>query len=150
MRYSLQITIVGIVLALIGSSGSAFARPAHQHRYGPGNPRVNSSRRVRSHQRIVGNWRTRVHYLSQMPSRLPAPQNRVYFRTPAEARAAGYRPAPRNAIPVSPQLTWQGAQSLPSIGKHHVPPPPPKDMQRPVAPPADQQPPVTPTDPMPN
>jgi metal binding Ada-like protein len=143
MRHAMQIAVVAIALALAGSGG-ALARPVHHHPYSY------RQSRVQSYGRIVGNRRTHVYFLAQTPSRLPAPQNRIYFGTPDEARAAGYRPAPRKAIPINPRLTWQGTRSLPSIGKQHVPPPPPKDMQKPVAPPADQQPPVTPTNPMPN
>jgi hypothetical protein len=149
MRHALQIAIVGIALTLAGNS-SALARPVHHHRYTHRPSRVEASRGVQAHGRIVGNRQTRVYYLAQAPSRLPAPQNRIYFGTPDEARAAGYRPAAPKAIPVDPRLTWKGTRSLPSIGKQHVPPPPPKDMRKPVAPPADQQPLVTPTNPMPN
>ena len=42
--------------------------------------------------RIIGNKRTRVYHLPG-DKNLPSPQNRVYFRTEAEAMRAGYRRA---------------------------------------------------------
>jgi competence protein ComEC len=41
---------------------------------------------------IIGNLRTKVYHVGRS-GRLPAPANRVYFRSEAEARRAGYRPA---------------------------------------------------------
>lgn len=151
MKHPLQMTIIGIALALAGSSGSALAQPAHHYQYNRRPSRAYASRVVQNHGRIVGNRRTRLYYMAQNPNRLPARPNRIYFGTAAEARASGCRPAPGNAIPINPQLTWrQAKRHLPSIGTHHVPPPPPQEMQKPLAPPAGQQPAVTPTQPMPN
>lgn len=39
---------------------------------------------------IIGNKRTHVFHMPGDPGALPAPQNRVYFRTQAQAIAAGY------------------------------------------------------------
>ena len=148
MRYALRIVIVGIVLALAGSGG-ALARTAHHHRYGWRYSRAHSGRAIRAHNRIIGNRRTHVYYLSRTRSRLPVWQNRIYFLSTADARAAGYRLALQRPIPINPRLTWQGTRRLPSIGTRHMPPRP-QQMDKPVVPPNSQQPPVTPTNPMPN
>jgi len=51
---------------------------------------------------IIGNRNTRVYYLPWCPGYdAVAEQNRVYFETPSEARAAGYRLA-RNCSPGGP------------------------------------------------
>ena len=39
---------------------------------------------------IIGNKHTHVYHLPGDPGALPAPQNRVYFHTQAQAMAAGY------------------------------------------------------------
>lgn len=41
---------------------------------------------------VIGNRRTRVYHVGAR-GRLPAPENRVYFRSAQEAEQAGYRPA---------------------------------------------------------
>jgi competence protein ComEC len=41
---------------------------------------------------VIGNRRSMIYHVGGS-GRLPAPENRVYFRSEAEARAAGYRPA---------------------------------------------------------
>lgn len=40
---------------------------------------------------IIGNKRTHVYHLPGDKGRLPKPENRVYFKTAAQAEAAGYR-----------------------------------------------------------
>ncbi len=42
---------------------------------------------------IIGNKNTHVYHMPGDRGQLPAPQNRVYFRTEREAIAAGYRRA---------------------------------------------------------
>lgn len=42
---------------------------------------------------IIGNKNTHVYHMKGDPGRLPDPENRVYFRTEAQAIAAGYRRA---------------------------------------------------------
>lgn len=42
---------------------------------------------------IIGNKRTHVYHLAGDTGNLPSEKNRVYFRSEAEARAAGYHPA---------------------------------------------------------
>ena len=148
MTRVLWIAIVGIALALVASSGGALARPAHHHRYARRHSRLDAGPMLATrHGRIAGNRRTHVYY--RTASRLRAPRNRVYLWTIARPRAAGYRPAPRGAIPINPRLTWRAGRNLPSLGTRHVPRPP-KEMLKPLAPPAEQQPLVTPTNPMPN
>ena len=43
--------------------------------------------------RIIGNKNTHVYHMAGDMGNMPSPQNRVYFRSEAEARAAGYRMA---------------------------------------------------------
>ena len=42
---------------------------------------------------IIGNKKTHVFHVAGDHGSLPAPQNRVVFRSTTEAKAAGYRPA---------------------------------------------------------
>jgi hypothetical protein len=150
MRHRLAIAVISLAFALIGSSVRS-AQPARQYSYSRSNSRVSTPRTARRHGRIIGNRQTRVYYVMAYRSRLPATRDRVYFRTVTAARAAGYQPGDQAPIPVPPSLTWGGTKhQLPSIGKQHVPRPPPKDMQKPLVPPYSQQPEVTPTNPMPN
>ncbi len=143
MRKRMWINVLGIALALAGSSASAPARAAQHHR------RISSGHTVRRHGGIIGNRRSRVYYLRRTGSGLPARANRVYFGSVADARAAGYQRARQAVIPIDPRLTWRNARGLPSLGKHHEPPPP-KWMRKPTVPPGAEQPEVTPTQPMPN
>ncbi len=48
--------------------------------------------------RIVGNKRSHVYHLPGDKGSLPAPQNRIYFRTESEARAAGYHLAGKSPM----------------------------------------------------
>lgn len=56
---------------------------------------------------IIGNKRTHVYHMPGDPGALPAPQNRVYFHTQAQAIAAGFHRAGSHAAhgPVHPKHT---------------------------------------------
>ena len=168
MKIRWWINVIGIIVALAGSTGSVSARRAyhHWHRHvhsvyvvrRPIYPRsvyavrqpVGRRHAWRRHAWIMGDRQTHVYYVQRVSSDLPSRANRIYFPSASDARAAGYQPVRRDVVPVDPRLTWQNGRNLPSLGKRHEPPPPPKWIQKPAAPPDAQQPNVTPTEPMPN
>jgi hypothetical protein len=147
---------MGTILALAASVGSASARKESHHRYGHTRTvhHVRAPLRHRHawrrHAWIMGDRQNHRYYIQLVSSDWPPSADRIYFRTAAAARAAGYRPVRRDVVPVNPRLTWQNWTGLPSLGKQRQPPPPPPPMDRPVAPPDSQQPLVTPTEPRPN
>ena len=148
MKHQFWIAMLTLTFAL-GGGREAFARSARHDRHARSAFHAATHRLARSRDRIVGNRRTHRYAVLGYRSRWPAVQDRVYFRTVADAQASGYHPAA--PIPVPPSLTWQGTKrQLPSLGKRRVAPPPPKSIQQPLTPPAAQQPEVTPTNPMPN
>jgi hypothetical protein len=167
MRNRMWISLIGIILALGAGSQSASARWGH-HRYRHVRTVYTIRRHVsnrpvyvvrrpiwrrnawRRHAWIMGNRQTHVYYVQRVSNSRPSRANRIYFSSAADARAAGYQPAGRGVVPIDPRLTWQNGRSLPSLGKHREPPPPPKWIQKPASPPTEQQPKVTPTEPMPN
>ena len=51
---------------------------------------------------IVGNKNTKVYHLAGDKGGMPSAKNAVYFRSEAQARSAGYRPAGTRRTP-SPQ-----------------------------------------------
>ncbi|MBV9864234.1 MAG: hypothetical protein JO316_02680 [Abitibacteriaceae bacterium] len=100
MRNSVSRIVVVATLATIGSSllsSQVKAQPAKRpglmnrllHR-NSGTTGTSSTGRMGG---VVGNKKTHVFHLPGDRGKLPEPQNRVYFRTAAEARAAGYHEA---------------------------------------------------------
>jgi hypothetical protein len=61
--------------------------------------------------KIIGNKNTHVYHVAGDPGALPAPQNRVYFHTEAQALAAGYRRAGGGK---------GGKHSMGSMKTHHM------------------------------
>jgi len=60
---------------------------------------------------IVGNKNTHVYHMPGDRGSMPSPQNRVYFRTVAQAQAAGYRAAGHTSV--------GGAHAYPTQRGHH-------------------------------
>ena len=68
--------------------GNIFHRPLHH------GPMMQPGRRMLPLSGgIIGNKNTHVYHLAGDKGSLPSPANRVYFRTEAQAMAAGYRKA---------------------------------------------------------
>ena len=59
----------------------------------PGRPMMGGGMSGMSGGSIVGNKNTHVYHMAGDRGAMPAPQNRVYFRSMREAEAAGYRRA---------------------------------------------------------
>ncbi len=60
--------------------------------------------------RFIGNKKTHVFHLPGDASALPAPQNRVYFRSAGDAQAAGYHAAGGGRSMTNHQSMGHGAQ----------------------------------------
>src|SRR5947208_9405355 len=117
MRNRGLISILGIVLALAGTTGSASARHYRHRRvrtvYIVRRPVYRRSTYVvrrsvgwrharRRHAWVMGNRRSRMYYIRRTSSGLPAPGDRVYLWNVADARAAGYQPVRRDTVPIDP------------------------------------------------
>ncbi len=63
---------------------------------------------------VIGNKKTRVYHLPGDRGALPAPQNRVYFHTAAQARAAGYHAVGQHSMGMT-----GGVHSFPTQRSHH-------------------------------
>jgi hypothetical protein len=79
-------------------SSTAPAKPHHGvlsflHRPKPGSPSTKAPGKPLFAGNIIGNKKTHVYHMPGDRGALPAPQNRVYFRTQAQAIAAGYHRA---------------------------------------------------------
>jgi hypothetical protein len=102
----------------------------------PGTAMVPYQRTTQSTSRyagsLIGNRRTRVYQRAADWGRLPAGKDRIYFRSEAQARAAGYRPARQRPVVL---------QSLPRSRSQSPPP---------ASPLGRDQPSTTPTNPSPN
>lgn len=64
---------------------------------------------------IIGNKNSKVYHLPGAGGNLPAEKNRVYFKTEAEAKAAGYRPA--GSLAGSKMAAPKGPARDPKTGK---------------------------------
>lgn len=95
MKIRYLIAIVGAA-CLFGGSALAQTPPPPKHHGLLGGMMGRHQHPMMGHPimggRIIGNKRTHVYHLAG-DKNLPAPQNRVYFRTEAEAMRAGYRRA---------------------------------------------------------
>lgn len=61
---------------------------------------------------IIGNKNTHVYHMPGDPGALPAPKNRVYFHTQAQAIAAGYHRVGSHGKPMPPHHTM--------VSPHHA------------------------------
>ena len=92
-------------LSLVVSTSAIAAPPAPPHSGGMG---LFKTKKPLFAGNIIGNKRTHVYHMKGDPGALPAPQNRVYFRTEAQAIAAGYhraghgKPIPAHHMMMSP------------------------------------------------
>lgn len=73
--------------------GTAPSAPPRRGSFGFRRPRATAGSTVPIPGGIVGNKRTHVYHLPGDTGNMPAPQNRVYFRSEAEAIAAHYHAA---------------------------------------------------------
>jgi competence protein ComEC len=93
-KTSTPLTISGRELAASGAAAPA-GRAGEERRSAassrPAAPRA-AHDAPGSGARVIGNRRARVYHVGDT-TRLPAPENRVYFASETEARRAGYRPA---------------------------------------------------------
>lgn len=83
---------LGSSLLVSGAHAQTAQKPGLLHRLFHHNaPMAGGTTRMSGN--IVGNKKTHVFHLPGDRGKLPEPQNRVYFRTAAQARAAGYHQA---------------------------------------------------------
>jgi hypothetical protein len=80
---------------------------------------------------IIGSRRTRVYRRAAEGGSLPAARDRIYFRSEAQARAAGYRPARQRPVVL---------QSLPPSRSQSPPPASPLGRDQPTTAPTNPSP----------
>jgi len=96
-------SIAALSLVVSASAIAGPFTPPHAHPAGTVNPR-----KPLFAGNIIGNKRTHIYHMKGDPGALPAEQNRVYFRTEAQAIAAGYhraghgKPAPAHRMMGAP------------------------------------------------
>lgn len=84
---------LGSSLLVSGAHAQTAQKPGLLHRLFHRNSPMSGGGMSRMSGNIVGNKKTRVFHLPGDRGQLPEPQNRVYFRTAAQARAAGFHEA---------------------------------------------------------
>lgn len=117
--------ILVLVIALTALSGGAAFAKIHM----PVMPGHSGSSMMSGN--IIGNKKTHVFHLPGDKGQLPAPQNRVYFRTESQAMAAGYReaggsshgaPAKHGIMGHSTPMAHSGTMGHPAPMAHKAPP----------------------------
>lgn len=94
-RFCIAAVALGMIVAAGAGAQTATAPPAHHGLLS------RMGRRLRhiphpmtaASGRIIGNKRTHVFHVAGDNTQLPAPQNRIYFHSVAEAQRGGYRQA---------------------------------------------------------
>jgi competence protein ComEC len=89
-RATIPLTTPGGEITVSGAGVTADRQPPTAGR-GSGGGTATDGSSAGSGQ-VIGNRRTQIYHVGGR-GRLPAPENRVYFRSPQEAEQAGYRPA---------------------------------------------------------
>lgn len=84
---------LGSSLLVSGAHAQTARKPGLLHRLFHRSTPMAGGGTSRMSGNVVGNKNTHVFHLPGDKGQLPEPKNRVYFRTAAEARAAGYHEA---------------------------------------------------------